>query len=141
MSEQTSGWYVDPTGRHTYRYWDGSRWSVQVSDGGTAGVDPIDLDDATAGTPPAPGTQAPGMRPTAAAEASPPPGVEVTQRSGGAGVAGIIGVFVGVIIVVVILVVLFNNLGDDSTTSTDVPASTVTTEAEPTTEAPATTAP
>jgi hypothetical protein len=142
MSQQASGWYADPAGRHTYRYWDGSGWSKQVSDGGTAGVDPVDLDEATAATPPAPGTQAPGMQPTTAVDAPQSPGVQVTQGSSGTGLTGILGVLVGAVIVVVILVVLFNNAGDDgSTASTDAPAATVTTQEPPTSEAPATTAP
>ena len=137
MSQQTSGWYADPTRRHTYRYWDGSNWSNQVSDGGTAGVDPVDVDEATAATPPAPGTQAPGMQPMASAEKPPSPAIEVTQRSGG---SALLGVLVGAIIVVVILVALFNNAGDDGgTATTDAPAAT--TEEPPATEVPATTVP
>lgn len=136
MSQQPSGWYADPARRHTYRYWDGSRWSSQVSDGGTAGVDPVDLDEATAATPPAPGTQAPGTQPTS--DATPSPRVEVTQRSGGTGLIGILGVLIGAIIVIVILVVMFNNEGDSSTSSTNAP---MTTQDLPTTEVPATTAP
>lgn len=33
MSQQ-AGWYPDPAGRHETRYWDGSRWTDNVSDGG-----------------------------------------------------------------------------------------------------------
>jgi hypothetical protein len=134
---QPSGWYADPSGRHTYRYWSGSRWSNQVSDGGTAGVDPIDLDEPTATTPPAPGTQAPGFQ---AADRPASPGVEVTQRSGGTG-AGIIGVLVGAIIVIVVIIVLVNNAGDDGTApATDAPGVTVTNPEPTPTEAPATSA-
>jgi hypothetical protein len=113
----------------------GSSWSNQVSDGGTAGADPIELDEITGSTPPAPGTQAPGIQPNA----TPSPGVEVTQRSGGTG-AGILGVLVGAIIVIVILFVLFNNAGDDGTTPTDAPSVTEPSEEPAPTEAPATTA-
>jgi hypothetical protein len=35
-------WYVDPTGRHAHRYWDGSRWTSQVSDDERTGEDPLD---------------------------------------------------------------------------------------------------
>jgi len=35
------GWHKDPTGRHQYREWDGSRWTEHVSDRGRASVDPI----------------------------------------------------------------------------------------------------
>jgi hypothetical protein len=34
-----AAWYPDPTGRHEQRYWDGSRWTENVSDAGQAGVD------------------------------------------------------------------------------------------------------
>jgi hypothetical protein len=137
MSE-ASGWYADPTGRHTYRYWGGTRWSNQVSDGGTAGLDPIEMDEATAGTPPAPGTHAPGMQPTTTPGPS-SSGVEVTQRSGGSG-AGILGVLVGAIIVIIILVIVFNNVGDDGdTTPTEAPAVTEPIEEPAPTDAPATT--
>lgn len=139
MSE-ASGWYADPTGRHTYRYWGGSKWSNQVSDGGTAGVDPIEMDEATAVIPPAPGTQAPGMQPTTTPDRPSSPGVEVTQRSGGSS-AGILGVLVGAIIVIIILVIVFNNVGDDGgTTPTDAPAVTEPIEEPAPTDAPATTA-
>jgi hypothetical protein len=136
---EPSGWYADPTGRHTYRYWGGSGWSNQVSDGSTAGIDPIEMDAAIAVIPPAPGTRAPGMQPTAAEKPS-SPGVEVTQRSGGPG-AGILGVLVGAIIVIVILFIWFNNAGDDGdTTPTDAPSVTEPVEEPAPTDAPATTA-
>lgn len=34
-------WYADPTGRHQYRYWDGSVWTDNVADGGEQGLDPV----------------------------------------------------------------------------------------------------
>ena len=34
-----AGWYADPVGRHEQRYWDGTRWTGDVADGGTASVD------------------------------------------------------------------------------------------------------
>lgn len=40
MSQQ-AGWHPDPGGRHEYRYWDGSRWTDDVSDGGVAARDPL----------------------------------------------------------------------------------------------------
>lgn len=134
MSQQPSGWYGDPTKRHRYRYWDGSRWANQVSDGGTAGVDPVELDEATVATPPAPGTQAPGMEPATTAD-SQSGGVEVPQRSSGAGPAAIIGVLVGALIVILVVVALLNN-AEESTTTTVAPGATVTTLAPEPTEAP-----
>lgn len=140
MAQQPSGWYADPTGRHTYRYWDGSRWSSQVSDGGTAGADPMELDESVAEIPPAPGTRAPAAQPTADTSSS--PRVEVTQRSSGSGLVGVLGVVIGAALVILILVMLFNNAGDDgSTSSTQAPATSVTTQSPATTEVPATTAP
>lgn len=35
------GWHPDPSGRHQFRYWDGSRWTEQVSTQGVAGTDPV----------------------------------------------------------------------------------------------------
>ena len=34
-------WYTDPVGRHEYRYWDGTDWKPEVSDGGVTAVDPL----------------------------------------------------------------------------------------------------
>ena len=33
-------WAADPTGRHQYRYWNGSRWTQYVADDGVQDVDP-----------------------------------------------------------------------------------------------------
>jgi hypothetical protein len=38
-ANSTARWSVDPSGRHQCRYWDGVRWTRQVADGGTLGVD------------------------------------------------------------------------------------------------------
>jgi hypothetical protein len=35
-----TGWFADPSRRHELRYWDGQRWTEQVADRGTQGVDP-----------------------------------------------------------------------------------------------------
>lgn len=35
-------WYGDPTGRHQYRYWDGTAWTSDVADSGRSSVDPLD---------------------------------------------------------------------------------------------------
>lgn len=34
------GWYPDPSRRHEQRYWDGTRWTEHVSDGGQQSTDP-----------------------------------------------------------------------------------------------------
>lgn len=35
------GWHPDPTGRHQYRYHDGSSWTDHVADGGQRALDPF----------------------------------------------------------------------------------------------------
>lgn len=35
-----AGWYPDPTGRFEQRYWDGSQWTADVANAGTAYRDP-----------------------------------------------------------------------------------------------------
>jgi hypothetical protein len=36
-----AGWLPDPTGKHEYRFWDGSEWTEDVSDGGQVGRDSL----------------------------------------------------------------------------------------------------
>jgi hypothetical protein len=38
-----AGWYADPAGRHQYRYWNGSGWTAEVSDGGVMTSEPPEL--------------------------------------------------------------------------------------------------
>lgn len=35
------GWHADPSGRHQFRYWDGSDWTEHVLDSGVAAEDPL----------------------------------------------------------------------------------------------------
>jgi hypothetical protein len=35
------GWFVDPTGPHAHRYWDGGQWSAYVADAGVQAQDPL----------------------------------------------------------------------------------------------------
>lgn len=57
MTERSSGWYADPTGRHEYRYWD-STWTDYVADGGVTTVEPVGAVDTTTGAVPGlPGTK------------------------------------------------------------------------------------
>ncbi len=44
MNALAPGWNPDPTGRHEYRYWDGGRWTDDVSDHGVTGVDAMASD-------------------------------------------------------------------------------------------------
>jgi hypothetical protein len=39
LALEPAGWLPDPTGRHEYRYWNGSGWSRHVSDGGRRSTD------------------------------------------------------------------------------------------------------
>jgi hypothetical protein len=63
MNAPAPGWNPDPSGRHEYRYWDGGRWTDDVSDNGVTGTDALA------------GMAAPGAEPTASmdptAQASP----------------------------------------------------------------------
>jgi uncharacterized RDD family membrane protein YckC len=62
----TGWWAPDPSGRHEYRWWDGSAWTDQVADRGVQGVDPL---------PPYPGAAGVGGVPLATAgPAGAPPG-------------------------------------------------------------------
>jgi hypothetical protein len=36
-----AAWHADPTGRHQHRYWDGTRWTDWIADGGVTGRDPL----------------------------------------------------------------------------------------------------
>lgn len=40
QSGSPAGWHSDPAGRYLHRWWDGSRWTEQVSDGTNVGPDP-----------------------------------------------------------------------------------------------------
>ena len=60
-----SSWEPDPTGRHQYRWWDGERWTDQVSDDGAQLVDPVSITEAglprdAPPLPPPPPGQVPG---------------------------------------------------------------------------------
>lgn len=38
---QPAQWAADPSGRHEHRYFDGAKWTDQVSDGGVQSTDPM----------------------------------------------------------------------------------------------------
>jgi len=40
-SKPPAMWAADPGGRHELRYWNGSAWTVHVSDGGVQSEDPL----------------------------------------------------------------------------------------------------
>ncbi len=132
MAQEPAGWYTDPTGNYSYRYWDGLRWSSQVNSGGNTGTDPNPLDPQVASTPPAPGTAAPEP-------AAPPtqPTVQVTQSGGGTSSGAMVGLIVAAIAIVVLVIVLLSGSGEDAPDSSTPPDAPATTEAPPATEAPA----
>jgi Protein of unknown function (DUF2510) len=82
MNAPTPGWQPDPTGRHEYRYWDGSSWTDDVSDGGNASTDP--MGDA-APTAPFDTTQPYGGGPTGPAGPEGPGGAPGYGPYGGSG--------------------------------------------------------
>jgi hypothetical protein len=41
LTAPVGAWHPDPSGRHELRWWDGSRWTEQVSDGGRQGIAPL----------------------------------------------------------------------------------------------------
>jgi hypothetical protein len=125
MAQHPAGWYTDPTTKYSYRYWNGVQWTNQVSTGGNTGADPEPMGADIATAPPAPGTEAP-----VPPQPQPATTVQVTQKRGSA-FGTIIGVVLALIAIVVLIVVLMNASGDDTTDTTQAPA---------TTEAPTTTA-
>ena len=127
-----AGWYHDPAGRFTYRYWTGAQWSEQVSSEGRTASDPVDASFAT--VPPAPGTDAPES------PSAPTSTVEVTTRSG-SGFGSVLAVVLGIVAIVVVVALLVSDTGDSSTpTSEEVVTTEAPTTEAPTTEAPTTTA-
>lgn len=78
MNARPAGWERDPSGRHEYRYWDGSSWTDDVADQGITSVDPI----GGAGAADAPTTVAEPTGPYPAAGG--PPAGAYGQPAGGA---------------------------------------------------------
>ncbi|HMQ27107.1 MAG TPA: DUF2510 domain-containing protein, partial [Acidimicrobiales bacterium] len=61
----TPGWHPDPTGRHQYRWWDGTTWTEGVATAGTVGSDTL------APAPPTTAATAAAPAPATPAERSP----------------------------------------------------------------------
>jgi Protein of unknown function (DUF2510) len=51
MNSPAAGWLPDPTSRHEYRYWDGTRWTDDVADRGVASTDALDAGPSFASDP------------------------------------------------------------------------------------------
>jgi hypothetical protein len=66
-----AGWHPDPHGDHEYRYFDGERWTDQVSNDGTTATDPFDRPVTATPRPPIASTP-----PTTSGDASLPPAGE-----------------------------------------------------------------
>ncbi|MGH9229768.1 MAG: DUF2510 domain-containing protein [Acidimicrobiales bacterium] len=79
MNAPAPGWLPDPTRRHQYRYWDGTRWSDDVADGGVAST------DALGEPPPAASDPNPMAGPTHPPGADPTQQVDATRQYPGAG--------------------------------------------------------
>jgi hypothetical protein len=97
------GWYADPTGRHVYRWWEGSGWTDRVGDGSTEFLDPFghELHPTPTATTPTWSGPGPGW--------SVPPSAPSPSRRSGRGwlIGGLIagGVALVALIVVAIVVV------------------------------------
>ena len=122
MSENESGWYVDPSGRHRLRYWNGTQWTDQVNDGNVNFADPVPQEQAF--VPPAPGT-----KPAAPVQQQPqqqPSNISVQTNEPRTGMVGIlIGALVIVVLVIALLIALDSDDGDSG--GGDAPAQTTTT--------------
>jgi Septum formation/Protein of unknown function (DUF2510) len=91
MNASAPGWNPDPTGRHEYRYWDGSTWTDDVSDNGVTAVDPVSAPVATGpGAPTAPfePTQSYGSQPGGFGSGPAPGGFGTPPPGGGYGPQG-----------------------------------------------------
>lgn len=68
------GWYPDPSRRHEHRFFDGSVWTPQVSNGGVLGLDePAGPTAPPRPSPPPPPFSPSGVGPAQPAHAAPPP--------------------------------------------------------------------
>ncbi len=78
-------WRADPSGRHQYRWWDGTGWTDRVSDRGQRGVDP-NIDSTAERT--APKTKPAGTRRRRRVRFWLNPGGVVAVLGGAAGIVG-----------------------------------------------------
>jgi hypothetical protein len=91
-------WHPDPYGRYEQRYWDGSRWTDQVTTDGRQSVDPLGATTSVPfstpasawGTPQRPGEPPPGYVPYGQVPVSGPP-----PRSGLLVTAGVLSLVIG----------------------------------------------
>ncbi len=79
-AQQPPNWYADPTGRHQYRYWNGTEWTDQVADDQVTATDAPTMP--ASGTAPAsnPGVAAPSAPAAQPGAPAPAPGVLPKRR-------------------------------------------------------------
>lgn len=127
------GWYVDPSFPGAARYWDGTRWTDSVLQGGITFDAPLEPSQAT--LPPVPGTQVRSPMPASSRRAP----VDYALPDTGSNSRSTIGVLFGAAVVFFFVLLTFaiisdNTSSDQAPSSTDVPPAT---DAPPPTEAPA----
>jgi hypothetical protein len=119
MNSPAPGWLPDPTGRHEHRYWDGSYWTSDVSDGGVTSFDPY---DATAQQPqtgfgaPTPSGQGYGSSPGYGQPqgfGSGPYGAQPPSSGGGPSTGLLVGLGAAILVVIVAIVLVATNKDDD----------------------------
>lgn len=162
MNAAAPGWQPDPTGRHDYRYWDGTRWTDDVSDAGSTSKDPVGGlqrpdPEVPAQPTPQPQPQPTHQIPTASTQRTQPTqqyqpsygqdydggypaAAHMSSSSGGSGPSTGLLVALGVLVVALIggiTFVLLNQGGDDDDKADDTSSTTTsTTEATTTTTSP-----
>ncbi|MCP5035616.1 MAG: DUF2510 domain-containing protein [Actinomycetia bacterium] len=109
MANPDAGWYNDPTGRYSNRYWDGMSWTDSVSSGGSNSIDPVAAHEGL--SPPAPGTDA----------VSAPQPTSVATETNQGGSSGVVGIVLGALalLIAIVLVIAYVTGGDDNETPTD----------------------
>lgn len=130
MNAPVAGWNPDPTGRHEYRYWDGTTWTDDVSDNGVTTVDPVDAgapaDPTLAQGAPQFGQQPggyppqPGYNPTYGSSGGMPP-AQPTKSGPSTGLLVGLALVAVVLIVGLVVVLTGDDDGDQENIATDSP--------------------
>ena len=81
-------WQPDPEGRYEYRWWDGQRWTDQVSHRGQASRAPMGGSQGPGGGQPQGQGQQGGQPQAQVQQGGPPPGGQAPQGDGFAGITG-----------------------------------------------------
>jgi Protein of unknown function (DUF2510) len=138
MSDDPASWQPDPTGKHDHRYWDGTRWTENVADGGVASTDPYEPDAEEVVSPDAPTVVTPvsaddtSAYPTAVSPGYAPSPPMATDGTGGDGSRRRLAIGGAILAAVVLAVIAFFalNSDDDAPTAPLADESTQTTEDE-----------